>query len=177
MAIKAGVEKRAAASGTYELLNIATKVGRLADQVSRESKASRITGRLIRDEHDVEALAESHILLARAGDDLLADDSLGFVRLQLAMAQVSYRLWEDLWNEKYPDRFGQAWEGEDIELMSVWRKDVRVMVKECRQGGIFTMPAKEYVAKLIDCGASKETAEEQADWMSKVRYEGTTGSC
>ncbi|HWH58858.1 MAG TPA: hypothetical protein VN682_14600 [Terriglobales bacterium] len=100
----------------------------------------------------------------------------GFYPLQLAIAQFSYRIWQDLWNEKYPDRFGQAWEGEDFQLMSAWREDVRRMIIECGQGAVLAMNAEEYVAKLIAANATGEAAEEMAEWLSELKYQGTTPS-
>ena len=91
------------------------------------------------------------------------------------MQIVSGRLWEDLWNDKYPDRFGQAWNGQDFALMSVWREKVRAMIEECGQDAIFAMTAEEYVAKLIDASADEEAVETLVDWMSNVLYESEKG--
>jgi hypothetical protein len=60
--------------------------------------------------------------------------------------------------------------------MSIWREKIRAMVKECRQGAALAMSAEEYVAKLIEDGASEETAVDLAEWLSKVEYGGTTPS-
>lgn len=89
-----------------------------------------------------------------------------------AMTQVSYHMWEDLWNEKHPHRFEKAWDGEDFALMSIWRQKIQAMVKECRQGAALAMRAEEYVAKLIDNGASEETAVDLAEWLTEIRCGG-----
>ncbi len=45
-------------------------------------------------EREVTDFAEAHVVLATAGNDPLADCPGGFLLLQIAIAQVSYRLWE-----------------------------------------------------------------------------------
>lgn len=173
--------------GAYELLKLAAKVGHLADHVSHEPAGYRIAGRVNRfihspapdlKEQELTALAEAHVYLAKIGDDPFVDSSCGFFLLQSALAQESYRLWEGLWNDNHPDRFGQPWEGEDFALMSVWREKVRGVIKECRQEAVLAMTGEEYVAKLIAAGADEHAAEDLSDWLSEVTYEseGTTGS-
>jgi hypothetical protein len=94
----------------------------------------------------------------------------GLLLLQFAMKRVSGVEWENLWNDAHPDRFGQAWEGEDFQLMSVWREKARTMIKECHQEWILAVgDADEYIGKLLEAGSSKEAAEELADWLGHVR--------
>ena len=159
------------------LIHIAAKAGQLALQASREPEVYRLAGRLFRNEigHDVEAYAEAVVYQARNGNDLYPDDPRHFLLLQVFMQIVSYRLWEDLWNFKYPDRFGQAWNGQDFALMSVWREKVRAMIKECGQDAVFAMTAQEYGARLIDASANEEAVEALVDWMSNVLYESEKG--
>jgi hypothetical protein len=159
--------------GTHELLNLAAKAGQLADQVSRESEGYRIAGRLFRNDigSDIEAYAELVVYQTKSGISLNGDDPHHFFLLQFFMQIVSYRLWEDLWNDKHPDRFGQAQVGEDGALMAGWRERVRAMINECGQEAVFAMTAEEYVAELIDAGADQDAAENLKDWMSIVMYE------
>ena len=170
---------------TVKLLKLATRAGQLAKQVSREPGEYRMAGRLSRlirfefselSEREVTAFAESHIDLAKTAEDPFADDPDGFYPLHWAIARVSYRMWEDLWNVEHPDRFGEAWEGEDFVLMSIWREKVRTIIKECRQDAVFVMTAEQYAAKLIRAGAGEEAAEELTAWLSEVKYEGDTPS-
>jgi hypothetical protein len=171
-----------------ELLRLAAKAGRLADQVSRESDVYRMAGRLNRlvqfqfsdlSEREITAFAEAHINQVTEAEDFFADDPHGFFRVHCAIAQVSYRMWEDLWNERHPDSFGKAWDGEDFDLMALWRAKVRTTIKDCRQDAVLAMSAEEYAAKLIAVGAGEQAAKDLADWLSEVAYEleETTGSC
>jgi hypothetical protein len=109
---------RLATSQSSQLLKIAVKTGRLAKEFSREPEAYRMAGRLNRllqfqfsdlSEREVTAFAEAHINQAKAAEDPFADDPHGFYRLHCAIAQVSYSMWNDLWNENHPDRLGEAW--------------------------------------------------------------------
>lgn len=170
---------------TAKLLKLATMAGQLANQVSREPEEYRMAGRLSRliqfefselSEREISAFAESHIDLAKTAEDPFADDPDGFYPLHCAIARVSYRMWEDLWNVKHPDRFGEAWEGEDVALMSIWREKVRTIIKECRQDAVFVMTAEQYITKLINAGTGEEIAQELAAWLSVVKYEGDTPS-
>lgn len=167
------------------LLSIATKARRLAYEVSREPRAYRRAGTLCRliefrfsslNEREVTAFAEAHIEQAKWGEDPLADDPRGFCLLQIAIAQVSYHLWEYLWNEKHPNQFGKAWEGEDFALMSIWRQKILATIKQCRQGAVLAMSPEVYIAKLIESGASEETATDLTEWLSEVKCGGTTPS-
>jgi hypothetical protein len=168
-----------------ELMRLAAKAGRLADQVLREPEPYRMAGRLNRliqfqlselNEREISAFAEAHVDQAKGAQDAAANDPVAFYRLQCAIAVVSYHMWEDLWNEKHPDKFGEAWNGQDFALMSIWREKVRTMIQECRQGAVLAMTAEEYVAMVIESGASEEAAEQLAEWLSEVEYEGTTPS-
>jgi hypothetical protein len=156
------------------LLHLATKANRLGSRLRWESELNRVTGRLIRDPHDLDALARSTVYEAKAGGGVLSDSlktGTGFLLMQFAIARVSDLCWEDLWNEKHPDRFGHAWDGGDFELMSIWREKVRAIINECHQQWLFRISdGEEYMARLVDAGASKEYAEELADWLSEVRY-------
>jgi len=157
-----------------ELLDLATKANQLASQVSRHEESYRAAGRLARDPHDIDALSEAIVQGAKEADGVLADFMRApemFVLSQLALSHVSNRLWEDLWNETHPDRFGQAWDGEDFALMSVWRVKVRAMIQGCSRGFVLATTTDEYIAKLIKAGANEETTKELVNWMSEVMYE------
>lgn len=155
------------------LLALATKANRLASRVGRESELRRVAGRLVRDPHDLDALSRSMVYEAKEERCKLPDylkTGTGFLLLQFAIAQVSYLCWEDLWNDAHPHRFGQAWDGEDFELMSIWREKVRTIIMECHQEWLLLVSdADEYTVRLVDAGASKQAAEELADWLSNVR--------
>lgn len=131
-----------------------------------------IAGLLLND-HDAfeRRLAEAIVQVAKRGGGKEPESSLlGFGLVQTAIVRSSRHLWEDLWNDKHPDRYGQAWDGEDSDLMRVWREKVQAMIKDCRQEAVLGMTYNDYAAKLIDDGASKETAEELADSISDVVY-------
>ena len=124
------------------------------------------------------AFAEAHVYQAKAGVDPFAGDPRGFFLLQCAMAIISFRIWEDLWNEKHPEQFGQAWDAADFALMPVWREKVRTMITECGQQCVFAMTAEEYQVRLFDAGADEETAKELVSWMSVLYEQGEgTGVC
>jgi hypothetical protein len=171
-------------SGAGGLISIAAKVGQLAYQASREPEGYRMAGRLNRlvqfqiselAEEGIATFAEVHVYLASIGDLLVGGPS-AFYSLQAAIAQVSYRTWEDLWNDKHPESFGKAWDGQDFGLMAVWRERVREMIEDCHLHAVFAMATEEYFAKPIGAGASEEDAEELAEWLADVKYEGTTPS-
>jgi hypothetical protein len=157
----------------FALLDLANKANRLSSRMTRESELHRNTGRLIRNPRDLDALSQSLVCEAKAEGDLLPEHlktGTGFLLLQFAIERVSELCWEYLWNETHPNRFGQAWDGEDFELMSVWREKVRALINECHQEWLLLLnDAEEYAGKLIDAGASTECAEELADWLSEVR--------
>jgi hypothetical protein len=155
------------------LLQLAAKAERLASRASRESELHRIAGRLIRDPRDLDALSRSIVYGAKAEGHIFRDclkTGTGFLLLQFAIVRVSELCWEDLWNDTHPHRFGHAWDGEDCELMSIWRENVCTLIKECHQEKLLlASDAYEYIARLIDAGASQEDAEELADWLSALR--------
>jgi hypothetical protein len=155
-----------------ELLDLATKAYELASKLNRRRELRRLTGRLARDPHDSDALSRATLDEAKSGG-ILAEflkTGMGLLLLQSAMERVSNVEWEDLWNGAHPDRFGQAWEGEDAQLTSVWCEKTRTMIKECHQEWILEVgDADEYIGKLLEAGSSKEVAERLADWLVDVR--------
>jgi hypothetical protein len=164
---------------------LAAKAGQLADQVLRESEAYRLAGRLNRlvqfqfsdlNERELTTFVEAHVQSAKTGNDLFAGHPHRFYLLQSAIPQVSYRMWEDFWNEKHPDQIGKASHGQDFALMLIWREKVRTLIQECRQGAVLAMSAEEYIAKLTEDGASEEAAVDLAEWLSEVEYGGNTPS-
>jgi len=160
--------------GAKKLLNLAARAEALGMQDWQESHTYRIAGRLARDPHNVGALFEAIIDGAKSGDavtSMLVRTPVGHALLQQAMCQVSMHLWEGLWNTAHPDRFGQAWEGQDYDLMSVWRKEVQVMIRQCHQEAILCMTAEEYFDSLITIGESEEVAEDLASWLEGVRLD------
>jgi hypothetical protein len=162
--------------GLHELMKIVTKTDALARQAWEESKADRITGRLARDPHDVGAFSHATVELAKKGgafSPAITEDQDGWFLLQISMEEVSNAVWEQLWNDAHPDRFGEGWDGEDFALMSVWREKVRTMIRECHQEAILEMSAEEYFAQLTTAGESEEVAEALADWISVIHEEDT----
>jgi hypothetical protein len=156
--------------GLHELLNIAAKTDALARQAWKESKAQRITGRLARDPHDVGARSYFTVVGAKNGISFspqIPEEQDGWFELQISMQEISYEMWEQLWNDAHPDRFGE-WDREDFTLMSVWREKVRTIIKECRQEAILGMTAEEYFNHLTAAGASGEDAQELADWILEI---------
>jgi len=91
-----------------------------------------------------------------------------FLIIQIAIRMGIDELWEDLWNEKHPDRFGQAWEGEDFDLMKAWREKAINMITDCRQEAVLDMARDTYVTRLMEAGASEEHAQHLAEGLSEV---------
>jgi hypothetical protein len=165
-------------SAPHELLNIAAKARQLASQVSPEWERFRLAGWLTRDSHNVDALCEVILRGAKAGDELSAayiETPHGFALLQLAITAASDRLWEYLWNEKHPGRVGHASDGEDVALMSVWRKRVREIFSKCHQDAVLAMTPEAYAAKLTKGGSKEDTVEMLLARLSVIR-EGDTPS-
>ena len=102
-----------------------------------------------------------------------------FYVIQAAIGNAGNGYWQMLWDEKHPDRPGEAWTGEDYDLLPAWCDKMRTLIRECRQGDILDMEYDEYLAKLIDAGATTEEAEKSADWWLSVveEEEGDTPSC
>lgn len=154
------------------LLHLATRANQLASQLNAESELQRLAARLARDPDDLDALAGSVVYEAKSGG-ILAEflkTETGLVLLHVAIARVSYACWEELWNQAHPDRFGQGSDGEDFELMAVWRERVCTIIDECHQKWMLEIDdADEYTRKLQQAGASKEAAEGLADWLGNVR--------
>jgi hypothetical protein len=155
-----------------ELLQLAAKANASALLSNGARELQRRAGRVARGAQDVDHLLRAVVDEAKAvrmpaecsmtGDEVLS--------LQFAMQQVSYVDWEDLWNDAHPDRVGEALEGEDFQLKSVWRKKVRTMIMECHQEWMLAVDdADEYIGKLLESGASEEQAENLADWLWDVR--------
>jgi hypothetical protein len=159
-------------SGVRELLELAARVERLARQASQEPETYRISGRLARDPHDVDAFSAAIVDDAKRGDarfPMIDEMPMGYALLQHAMRQVSMFMWEELWNGAHPDQFGLGWEGEDLALMSVWREKVRAMARECNQQAILAMTASEYVDRLTEAGVNEEDADTLAEWVLEIR--------
>jgi hypothetical protein len=162
--------------GLHELMKVAEKTDTLAREDWEESKAHRITGRLVRDPDDVGASCYATVEGVKKRNAFfleLTGGQDGWLLLQISMEQVSYAIWEQLWNEAHPDRFGEAWEGEDFDLMSVWRQKVRAMIKECDQEAILDMTVEEYYDQITATGEIEEVAEALAGWISVIHEEDT----
>ena len=154
-----------------KLLNIAARCQALAMQAWQEPQTCRIAGRLARNPKDVTALSEAIVNGARNGDPVISiimETPMGVGLLNCAMWEVSMHWWEEMWNNIHPDQFGQAWEGEDFALMSVWREWVRAMIKACHQGAILAMTGDDYFNYLTTAGESEKVAEAIADWLSEI---------
>ena len=162
-----------------ERLTLAAKAGRTAAAASRENESYRIASKLSRNPSDIEALSKAIVYEAKIEGIPFSgffNTPEGFALLQFALEQVSYLLWERLWNETHPNQSGQAWEGEDLALMSAWRKQVRILIEECHQESILAMHADEYVARLMDARVGEEAAKGLTEWLSQVVYEEPTDS-
>ena len=142
-----------------ELLHLATKAKRLATRLDASSEQHRLTGRLIRDPKDVDAFLRSTVHDAKS-EGLLAElwkTGTGLLLLQIAIERASNVEWEKLWNDAHPDQIGQASEGEDFQLMLVWRERVQTLIKECHQEWVLAInDTDEYIGKLVEAGASRE---------------------
>jgi hypothetical protein len=155
-----------------ELVKLANKAETLAHHAGQERKEYRIAGRLARDPADARALCDATVEGVKSGNALsleIIKEPSGWFLLQLAMVQASYGMWEELWNEAHPDRFGRAWEEKDFDLMAVWRVNVRTMIRECRQDAVLAMTAEEWFAKLSQVGVSEESAEALMEWISEIQ--------
>jgi len=96
----------------------------------------------------------------------------GLVHLHLSIARVTEVAWEGLWEDAHPDRPNDAWEGEDSELMGVWRERAAATIGECHQGWILELDdADEYIQALLAAGADEETTQILANWLKEVRCE------
>jgi hypothetical protein len=164
--------------GLHELMKVAAKTDTLVRQAWEESKAGRITGRLARDPNDFGALSYAIVEGVKNPDAfsfLITGGQNDWLLLQVSMMHHSYAMWEDLWNETHPDRFGEACAGEDFDLMSVWRQKVRTMITECRQEAILAMTVEEYFDQIAGIGRGESVAEALADWISHI-HKGDTPS-
>jgi hypothetical protein len=156
----------------FQLLRLAANVKQVASLVSRESELGRVVGRLARHPYDLDALAQVTVDQARE-EGVLAPylkSGHGLLLLQFALERVSALYGEELWNDKHPDHFGQAWDGVDDDLMSVWREKVCTTIEECRQEWLLVLETPdEYRETLVEAGASEQTAEQLVEWLSAVR--------
>ena len=159
-----------------KLMKVAAKTETLARQAWEESTTHRISGRLARDPRDVGALSYAIVEHSKNCDAFsteITESPDTWLLLQISMEQVSYALWEQLWNDAHPDRFGEAWDGQDVDLMSIWREKVRTMITECQQAAILAMTLEEYFARLTAAGDSAEVTEGLAEWISMIRVGAT----
>lgn len=156
--------------GGTGLLKLATAVGKLVSSASLESDTDRIAGKFLLDQTDMHAAAAAIVQLAIQGRLPFGGSPGDFVLLQLAIAQVSHDLWEDLWNKNHHDRYGAAWAetSQDFDLMKLWREKVRAIIKDCRQGAVLDMTCDDYVRKLREGGLEQEDTEGLTSWMSEV---------
>jgi len=164
--------------GVHELMEVAAKTDMLSREAWKESKKDWITGRLARDPRDVGAICHAIVEFVKnfgAFSFEILEERDSWFLLQISMMEVSHTMWERLWDEARPDRYGEAWDGVDFELMSVWRQKVRTMIRECHQGAILAMAVEEYILQLSTVGRSKKDAEALADWIWEVQA-GTTPS-
>ena len=179
------MDQSQASSPVDKLLKIAGEAQDLAFPISGESEKYRTAGRLGRlarlspselTERERAFLAASLIDFIAMVNDECPEHLPNFRLLQGTLADASHFIWETLWNEKHPDRLGSAWEGEDFELMDVWRERVRTMISKCGQDKVFSLTAEQYAAELISAGANEALVEDLVSWMSDVLYQGTTPS-
>lgn len=162
-------------SSTDKPFTLMAKVNQIAQQSSKEEEVWRAIGRMARAPHDIDVLLQATLQIAQARDGCY-QSTLGIEALQYALGYESNRSWERLWDEAHPDQLGQAWDGEDFALMSIWRKKVRILVQECHQELIFSMTTDEYKAWLTGLGCDEEIVGHLAEWRSEVMYEETERS-
>jgi hypothetical protein len=156
----------------FQLLRLAAKLDQIASRVNRETELSRLVGRLARDPCDLDASAQALVYEAREGGILAPYLKTGpwLVLLQFALARVSNLCWEDMWDEAYPERLGQAWDGDCGDLLPVWRDKAYTFIEECHQEWLLMLDSlDEYRKVLIEAGASEGTVKELAEWFSDVR--------
>jgi hypothetical protein len=164
--------------GVHELMEVATKTDMLSREAWKESKEDWIIGRLARDPRDAGAICHGIVEFVKnfgAFSFEILEERDSWFLLQISMMEVSHTMWERLWNEAHPDRYGEAWDGVDFELMPIWRQKVRTIIRECHQGAILAMAVEEYFLQLDAVGQSEEVAIALADWIWKI-HEGDTPS-
>jgi hypothetical protein len=157
-----------------KLLELVAKANRLVTDLNGLTELQRFAGRVARDPDDLDG--GSYVFHARS-ESFLAEGlktGTGLLLLHCEMVELSYLKWERLWNKTHPDRFGQGSDGEDFELMSVWRQEVRTLIEECGQGWMLEVAgAEQYIETLQEAGATIELADELAetlvDWLGEVR--------
>ncbi len=99
----------------------------------------------------------------------------GLLLLHCEMVELSYLKWERLWNKTHPDRLGQGLDGEDFELMSVWRQEVRTLIEEWWPGmDVDVAGAKQYIETLQMVWLPPSSwptswLETLVDWLGEVR--------
>jgi hypothetical protein len=164
-----------------ELMRLAKKVGMLTSQTWEEPIAYRASGRIHRDSNELRAASKAIVDGVKRRMPFFlefAEGPNGFALLQISMEIASRTLWEELWNQAYPDRFGHGWNenDEDLVLTSVWRDKVRAMFTDCRQHSVLAMCLEEYFAKLIGAGVTEEDAQQITDWFCEITAGDTPGS-
>jgi hypothetical protein len=102
-----------------------------------------------------------------------------FYIIHAVVHEIGQRWWEHLWDEKHADRPGGAWQGQDFDLMRVWREKMRGLLRDCRQDAVFDMDYEGFITTMTDAGANPKEAEQAADWLADVMWEdeGDTPSC
>lgn len=112
---------------------------------------------VIKKDYDTAALVDGILFLAKEGDaDIPLDDT---VMLHCALCEKSMERWKDLWQAKHPDRPDEYKDGEDEDLMRVWRECLRQLFAEYGQGWVFDMKPKEYFKHFIAKGAKEDAVE------------------
>jgi hypothetical protein len=127
---------------------------------------------LSRDPNDLEALTRTIILEAKSPDSVLGQALRGQAGCRLLYCAFEHRsqiLWESLWNEKHPDRIGQAWDESDFELSLMWKQRIRAMFTQCGQGAVLTLTGGEFVTRLSDAGGKEELINALAPWFQEIR--------
>jgi hypothetical protein len=91
-----------------------------------------------------------------------------FLLIHIAIRMGLDELWDFLWDEKHPDLCGQAWDGEDFDLMKDWREKAIGMIKDCHQEAVLDMTADVFIEKLMEAGATQEHARHLAEGLLEV---------
>lgn len=166
--------------GAETLLMIAAKLRESARQAEDRHRGNfeRYAPILLADQDDMSAMVKGILLLAKDFNGAVVGFSEDFYILNLALWSASEMLWEALWNHRHPDQKGKAWEGEDFDLMKVWRSRVKALFVESHQDAVLNLTADNYIAKLVESGAEKTDAIDMAGRLSVLIEEeaGDTGS-
>lgn len=160
--------KRAPAASMMGIVKNLQDIARPLERAATvQSKARLLVERLvttdadgthvIKKDYDTAALVDGILFLAKDRDPAVPLDDT--VMLHCALCEKSMERWKDLWQAKHPDRPDEYEDGEDEDLMGVWRECLRQLFAEYGQGWVFDMKPREYFKHFVTKGTEKDTAE------------------